>query len=245
MHAKEVVTILKKKLSEFSNFSQRLDENFLSQLICAEQFDFRSHRELQNGLSEVARKYGRVVEAGILDGNSGSDITQLPERAADDPTLAKAVGLYVDNQLQKLSVFDDILQKIETLKSLVNERFQMKHLEVSPELGYSVISEHDNRLIPLDMLSSGEQHQLVLFHSLIFGMRPGALIMIDEPEISLHVAWQQVFLRDLERIAKNTGAHFLIATHSPQIIDDNWDLTIGLAEQISDSASRYEKESAE
>ena len=96
------------------------------------------------------------------------------------------------------------MDKIQTLKSLVNDRFQMKRLEVSPEEGYYIKSNYDDSLIPLDSLSSGEQHQLVLFHLLIFGMRPGALIMIDEPEISLHVAWQQVILRDIERIAKNT-----------------------------------------
>jgi predicted ATP-binding protein involved in virulence len=232
--SQEVSKMLKMKLRAHSNVSQKLDGEFLNELIKSDQVESRSHGDLQNGLSEVARKYGRVVESGILDGNSGSKITQLPERAADDPTLTKAVGLYVDNQLQKLRVFDEILQKIETLKSLVNKRFQMKRLEVSPEIGYCVISEHDNHLIPLDKLSSGEQHQLVLFHSLIFGMRPGALIMIDEPEISLHVAWQEIFLRDLELIAKSSGVHFLIATHSPHIIGNRWKQTVSLGEQIQE-----------
>jgi predicted ATP-binding protein involved in virulence len=232
--SQEVERMLKMKLRAHSNVSQKLDGEFLNELIKSEQFESRSHRDLQNGLSEVARKYGRVVEAGILDGKSGIEITQLPKRAADDPTLTKAVGLYVDNQLQKLSVFDEILQKIETLKSLVNKRFQMKRLEVSPEFGYSVISEHDNRLIPLDKLSSGEQHQLVLFHSLIFRTRPGALIMIDEPEISLHVAWQEIFLQDLELISKSSGVHFLIATHSPYIIGNRWKQTVSLGEQIQE-----------
>jgi predicted ATP-binding protein involved in virulence len=244
-HAKEVAGIIKTKLRDFSNVSQKLDGDFLNELIGSEQLETRAHKDLQDDLSEVAQKYGRVAEAGILVGSSGNNIPQLPDHAADDPTITKALGLYVENQLQKLRVFDEILQKIETLKSLVNERFQMKRLEVSSEMGYSVVSKHDGSLIPLDRLSSGEQHQLVLFHSLIFGMRPGALIMIDEPEISLHVAWQQVFLRDLERIAKDTGAHFLIATHSPQIIDDNWDLTVGLAEQISDNPLASGKESGE
>jgi predicted ATP-binding protein involved in virulence len=89
-------------------------------------------------------------------------------------------------------------------------------------------------LIPLDKLSSGEQHQLVLFHSLIFRMRPGALIMIDEPEISLHVGWQEIFLRDLEVISKSSGVHFLIATHSPTLIGNRWKQTVSLGEQIQE-----------
>ena len=49
--------------------------------------------------------------------------------------------------------------------------------------------------------------------------------MIDEPEISLHVAWQQEFLHDLEKITDLAKFDVLIATHSPQIIHDRWDLT--------------------
>jgi predicted ATP-binding protein involved in virulence len=244
-HAREVASKLEVKIREHSNISQKLDGDFLIRLIDAEKSELRSYEDLQNDLSEVALKYEKVAEAGILNKNLSSKMPTLPEHAANDSTKNKALELYVENQRQKLQVFDDILAKIQTLKSLVNDRFQMKRLEVSPEEGYYIRSNYDDSLIPLDSLSSGEQHQLVLFHSLIFGMRPGALIMIDEPEISLHVAWQQVFLRDIERIAKNTGAHFLIATHSPQIIDDNWDLTVGLAEQISDFGKSDEKESAE
>jgi predicted ATP-binding protein involved in virulence len=57
---------------------------------------------------------------------------------------------------------------------------------------------------------------------------PNSLILIDEPELSLHILWQQEFLRDLEEIIKIAGLDFLIATHSPQIIHDRWDLAVEL-----------------
>jgi predicted ATP-binding protein involved in virulence len=233
-HAKELSEILEKKRSEFLKVSQELDGDFVNQLVSSEKIEPHPHKNLQNDLSELALKYGRVGEAGILEGIPSSKIPQLPERAADNPTLTKVLVLYVENQRKKLRVFDEILKKIETIKSLVNERFQMKRLEVSRSAGYKVISEHDESQIPLEGLSSGEQHQLVLFHSLIFGMRPGALIMIDEPEISLHVAWQEIFLRDLELIAKRSGVHFLIATHSPLIIGNKWNLTVSLGDQVKE-----------
>ena len=77
-------------------------------------------------------------------------------------------------------------------------------------------------------LSSGEQHELVLFYELLFKVKPNSLILIDEPELSLHVVWQQQFLGDLEDITKLTGFDILIATHSPLIIHDRWDLTVEL-----------------
>jgi predicted ATP-binding protein involved in virulence len=82
--------------------------------------------------------------------------------------------------------------------------------------------------LPTTKLSSGEQHELVLLYEFLFKVSPNSLILIDEPELSLHVLWQQQFLKDLEDITKLSGFDVLIATHSPQIIHDRWDLTVEL-----------------
>lgn len=67
-------------------------------------------------------------------------------------------------------------------------------------------------------LSSGEQHELVLFFDLIFGQSEGRLILIDEPEISLHIAWQKRFIPDIKRIIALSPMDVVISTHSPQLI---------------------------
>ncbi|MDR2921332.1 MAG: AAA family ATPase, partial [Tannerella sp.] len=74
-------------------------------------------------------------------------------------------------------------------------------------------------------LSSGEQQEVVLLYELLFKTNSNTLILIDEPEISLHVMWQKAFIRDLQRIAQVKQISFLISTHAPQIINDRWDLT--------------------
>jgi predicted ATP-binding protein involved in virulence len=63
---------------------------------------------------------------------------------------------------------------------------------------------------------------------LLFKVEPDSLILIDEPELSLHIAWQERFLKGLQEIIKLTPKDFLIATHSPDIISDRWDLTVEL-----------------
>jgi predicted ATPase len=45
--------------------------------------------------------------------------------------------------------------------------------------------------------------------------------LIDEPETSMHVAWQIEFIRDLKKITKIKPLSFIVATHSPDIINDN------------------------
>jgi predicted ATP-binding protein involved in virulence len=91
---------------------------------------------------------------------------------------------------------------------------------------YNSLSDTDN-LSPTD-LSSGEQHELVLLYELLFKVEPNSLVLIDEPELSLHVGWQSQFLKDLQDIIKLADLDVLMATHSPDIIQDRWDLTVEL-----------------
>jgi predicted ATP-binding protein involved in virulence len=93
--------------------------------------------------------------------------------------------------------------------------------------GFSFLTDDDTRL-SLTSLSSGEQNEVVLLASLLLDERPARLFLIDEPEISLHVFWQKQFLRDLVDITSLLNTDVIVATHSPQIINNRWDLTCQL-----------------
>ena len=88
----------------------------------------------------------------------------------------------------------------------------------------------DNAPLLLDSLSSGEQHELVLHYDLLFRVPSNTIVLIDEPELSLHVAWQKRFLSDLVDIVKLSGFDALIATHSPFIVGAREDLMVGLGD---------------
>jgi len=122
---------------------------------------------------------------------------------------------------------DSLAPKIQLLKDIINKRFLYKTVEVSSDLEFS-FTDRNGKAVPITALSSGEQHVLVLFYQLIFEMPPNSLILIDEPELSLHVVWQQYFLKDLQHIIAHSSFDVIMATHSPQIIHDRWDLTVEL-----------------
>ncbi len=82
--------------------------------------------------------------------------------------------------------------------------------------------------LPLDRLSSGEKQILIIFYLLLFKAKNGSLVIIDEPEISLHVAWQQSLGKTFSDIARLRGLHIIVATHSPQVIHDKWDMSVEL-----------------
>lgn len=67
--------------------------------------------------------------------------------------------------------------------------------------------------------SSGETHLLCQFIGIMADIRPGSLILIDEPENSSHPDWQMNYVGWLREIFKEyRDCHFIVATHSPLIL---------------------------
>ncbi|HBR1969802.1 TPA: AAA family ATPase [Klebsiella pneumoniae] len=80
-------------------------------------------------------------------------------------------------------------------------------------------SKGDGQLTKLNGMSSGEINILLTLFRINSKIKDNALILIDEPEVSLHPAWQRNVIPTIERCFSNyKGCHFIIATHSPQVV---------------------------
>ena len=69
-------------------------------------------------------------------------------------------------------------------------------------------------------LSSGEKQMLIILLTVLVQNREPFTLFMDEPEISLHVEWQQKLIgliRDL-----NPEAQIILTTHSPAVVMDGW-----------------------
>ena len=135
----------------------------------------------------------------------------------------------VKDSWEKLRKYDSIYNKVSILKDIINIRFNHKKLYIDSKRGFVFLPTNNPvEEIPVEKLSSGEQNELVLFYELLFKCDSKDLILIDEPEISLHLTWLQAMIGDLKRISKENGASLLIATHSPDFVGDNYDLVQNL-----------------
>ena len=83
----------------------------------------------------------------------------------------------------------------------------------------------------MDKLSSGEQNLIILYYKLVFLHNSKSILLIDEPENSLHIAWLTKMLDDYINISKLLGCQIILATHSPAFINDNWDITFDLEDK--------------
>ncbi len=235
-YASDLAKAIQGKLAEYAALSQSLDRTFPVRLVEQMQsgpFPINHTPQvavLRQKLTELEEKRKRLQAAGLLDKQEELGF-QVPEEIQE--STQRVLPVYVEDVEKKLSVFDGIAAKIDLLKKIVNSRFTFKKMSIDKERGFVFATDEGRPLTPTH-LSSGEQHMLVLFSELLFRVEPNSLVMIDEPEISLHVTWQQQFLRDLQGVTELASFDVLIATHSPQIVNDRWeDLAVELESPVS------------
>jgi predicted ATPase len=82
--------------------------------------------------------------------------------------------------------------------------------------------------VPLRKLSSGEQNLIILYYKLAFSTDMRTVLLIDEPENSLHMAWVSQMLEDYQKMAEELKCQIIIATHSPAFINEHWDISCDL-----------------
>jgi len=137
----------------------------------------------------------------------------------------KAFMRFYDNEFMPLK--NKTSKRIGKLQMLLNKYIENKHVKLTPAgivVTKSNVTERQrsnlkdykfDNTIGIDLLSSGEIKLLLIFMICIFV--ENIRIIIDEPEISLSIIWQERLLPDL---IKETDASIIVATHSPAIIRD-------------------------
>lgn len=224
--AVDMISQIEAVSAEYAERSQTLDQSFPHRLIAGEHV-FLSASLVSERLKSLERYQTWLSGMGLLASIEGpsfpSDVKALP------PGKIETMSLFVQDSESKLSVFSTLADKCFVLSDLLKLKLSHKRLVINKEFGLSVMSDLGGE-IPLSSLSSGEQHEIVLMYELLFKTSPNSLLLIDEPEISLHVGWQKSFINDLQSIQKLVGFDAMIATHSPFIVGDFWELMESLDE---------------
>ncbi|TLM78601.1 AAA family ATPase [Microbulbifer harenosus] len=193
---------------------------YLPKLTAEYQFDISPSRFLSlvsdQGLnpSDSQSRHPRVRRA--LDVLSGDDVllrkvVEAYGELEEDLHTARRIGFDIgfDGGCLSGSVIE-LFEHTELLRNLGLMRLADIHLY--PE--YPAIEP-----VSVRDLSSGEQCIIATIIGIASEIEDGSLICIDEPEISLHPEWQEKYIDLLLRTFDSyRGCHFIIATHSPQII---------------------------
>jgi ATPase len=221
LYAEELKKLIEEKQLEAYQITQKLDSSFPKRLI--ETKTVIDEATFKERFAKLKNKQSKLQQFGITTTEQ-----EIPDYNTES---AKVLSVYLNDSEEKLSVYDDLLTKIDLFVSIISQKdFAFKTLQISSGKGFSFYQNKTLQPLSLTDLSSGEQHEVVLLYELLFKTAPNTLILIDEPEISLHVIWQKAFIDDLKKIAKLKKISFLVSTHSPQIINNYWGLTRDLFE---------------
>lgn len=220
----KLLTKIKEVNEKYFLISTGLDSNYPERLF--KQRIGITEEEFNAYMKEMHEK---VVKANENEIFKLQELQNVTFRSED----ARALKVYFEDFDKKYNVYESLLDCLDLFKNVVNKRFKFKHLEYSNARGF-VVEDEEKRRIPLEKLSSGEQETIILFYYFLFEIPDETLILLDEPETSLHVAWQKMFIKDLKEIAKVKKFMVLLATHSPQIVSGNRDLQVDLGEIYKD-----------
>ncbi|MFA4860959.1 AAA family ATPase [Methanoregula sp.] len=184
--------------------------------------DFEHLRKTQEHLAEFGLY---KLEKDITSHYSINDIDTKPDARI-------ALDLYIKHTSEKLDLYNSLDNKMKKFQQIISDLFTEKKICFSRDKGFWFIDTQTNIEISPSNLSSGEQHIVILFFKFLFEVPDSALVLIDEPEISLHVGWQRKFVEILSDIVKINAMDIMISTHAPAIIADRDDLMVKVGGKV-------------
>lgn len=225
--AKDLSQKIRDTIQQYAQLSQAKDRTFPLRAI--KQSSPLTVDEIKSKMIELESKRKEFVDTGILE-EEQDDIGIHDLLDAITESNRQNLSLYAIDTEEKLNALSSLSSSINLFRNLIDKNFNNKRIVFNKDYGFRFVATYSDSTILPQSLSSGEQHELVMFYDLIFNASENTLILIDESELSLHIKWQLDYVDELLQIISATKFSAVLATHSPQIIHDKWDLTVSLSE---------------
>lgn len=214
---------IKEVSTRYSDVANKLDSTYPNRLFKTSKGI--TEEEYKKRIQLINEKFTKLKKYSIYD-VQGLEVS----KNVFDKQLAIALKIYLDDFEDKYRVFDEFIEELDLFTDIINNRLRFKEIRISREEGIVVYKKNTEEKLRLNQLSSGEKQEIILFYELIFESEKNTHLLIDEPEISLHIEWQLNFLNDLLKIVDKKQFKVTVATHSPQIISNHWDIQVDLGE---------------
>jgi len=181
--------------------------------------------------SEIAKK---IIYLKVSDNQKDMVISQIKN----------FIDMIKDNN-EELTIKEANQKATDEINSIFNGlELKTKFKGISKDIKREILFENDvSENIHLEELSTGEQQLFIRALSLKMMSLKDSIILIDEPEISLHPNWQNHILKIYNNIAKSGNNQLIVATHSPQIISStpNESLRVLIKNNINIEAKKFNK----
>lgn len=184
-------------------------------------FENRRFEDLILKLEEQRKKIDDLFKKfNKGDGNASYNIIINISQLEKMEDVLEKIEKYSEQKKEKY-------KKIEKYFNIVNGVFENSNKKIyfdykENEIFYKILDDKGEIFFDkksIETLSSGEKQILILFTLVAFNTED-RIFIIDEPELSLHPKWQEIFLENVKSIL-NTNTQLILATHSPGVVGKN------------------------
>lgn len=123
----------------------------------------------------------------------------------------------------------EINANIQKFLAIVNDYLSLSSKSIAID-GSKLVVKLENDKLSLDILSSGEKYLMLLFLRVFLLDEQSSIVLIDEPENTLHIQWQRELIDTLRSL--NPNAQYIITTHSPSLFGKGWGDKVVYVEDI-------------
>jgi ABC-type lipoprotein export system ATPase subunit len=123
----------------------------------------------------------------------------------------------VEMSLESESRSNEMTKHLNLLIDIIHEFIEDKTFNLEGG-GLEITGSRQNTLT-VERLSSGEKQLLILLTETLMQRERPYVFLADEPELSLHIAWQRKIIPSIKRL--NPNAQVIVATHSPEIAGEH------------------------
>lgn len=161
--------------------------------------------------------YFDLIEANLTNSNANHIIQKSNQEKTNALDMEIRETIYEFNKIKTDELIERLLSSLNLFFNQIgkhvsyeNDELVYTDIKLQKQLNYSHLSSGERQLIYIFLrvaLSNADKNKT-------------AIILMDEPEISLHLDWQEHFIKQLTLL--NPDAQFIIVTHSPALIMNGW-----------------------
>lgn len=205
----------------FSNYFSRTEPELFDKIIL--NLENPPNIESQNLIKRIKNiinreKINKVHKYGLmLDIWDSNKLKKIIEESNSDSNKLTIVSSYLDVLESRSNERISLAERLMKFEDMLNSFFYDKIISIDNS-GIKISSKNINSdNISETMLSTGEYHLLYLTTLALCTKVKGTVIAIDEPEMSMHISWQQKLISALIEISSKAFPQMIFATHSPDI----------------------------
>ena len=116
---------------------------------------------------------------------------------------------------------EDINAHNNTFIGIINRAFANTNKTVDTTQSKLQFKLGEDLLESNKRLSAGEKQFLIVMLTVLMQRKEERILIMDEPEISMHLDWQRTLIENIQTL--NPNCQIIIATHSPGVIMDGWE----------------------